>query len=321
MAERRTPRRRRRLLIGGGVALIVLVLVGAFVLPKPSSGAASTSLTATVKTADVVVTVDASGSIVDQYTYSIPASGAPVLTELAGVATGSSGDAAGSTAGTTATTTAATASSAASGDSTTKSVSVSIGQAVKKDQQLAVTTDSAGKNHAVKTTITGHVRTIATAPGASVSTVATIGAGRTLVAVDVNENRIAEVQPGQKVRVAFGTDGTTIAGTVSQIAEVADDSSGVEEYRVLVDPDSLPAGARIGMTATAAIDITRHDDVLSVPASAITEKNGHDTVQVEVGLVGDSAVEITGGLRAGQKVVVGSTGSVPASTGVRAPGA
>lgn len=328
MAARRKPGRRRRLVIAGVVAVVLIVVVGGLVLGRPSAGAASTALTARVTSGDVAVTVTASGSLVDQYTYAVPGSGTPTLTELAGVATGSSGG----TAAASSTSSAATGSAGSSG-STTRSIAVAPGDAVKKDQALAVVRDAAGKDHTVKAPVAGHVRTIATAVGASASTVATIGAGRALVAVDVNENRIAEVRTGQTTRVAFGTDGTTITGTVLQIAQLPDDSSGVEEYRVLVTPDSLPSGARIGMTATATIDISRHDGVLTVPASAISRQDGHDTVQVvgdretlrtvrvQVGLVGDSAVEITSGLTAGQRVVIGESGTVPAATGPRAPGA
>lgn len=335
MAARRTPRRRRRLLIAGVVALALIVLVGGLVLGRPQTGAASTALTATVKRSDVVVTVTASGSLVDQYTYSVPGSGTPTLTEIAGVATGSSGGATASSGSSSSGSSGSSSAGSSAGDAgyTTRSIAVTTGQSVKQDQALAVARDAAGKDHTVKAPVAGRIRTIVTAVGASASTVATIGAGRALIAVDVNENQIAEVKNGQTASVSFGTDGSTITGKVIEIAQVADDSSGVEEYRVLLTPDSLPAGSRIGMTATATIDITRHDDVLTVPAAAISEQHGHDTVQVVgardslrtvrvgVGLVGDAAVEITSGLTAGQQVVIGAVGTVPASTGPRAPGA
>ncbi len=321
--------------------MVVALAVVGLVLGRPPSGAGSTALTATARTADVAVTVTASGSLADQYTYSIAAGTTPVLTASAGTAsagTASAGTASGGTAagGSSAgTSSAAGSTSTAGGGSgyTTRSISVSPGQAVSKDQRIAVARDAAGKDHDVETPVAGHVRTISTAVGASASSVATIGAGRTLAAVDVDENQIAEVRSGQTARVTFGTGGGTVTGTVGAIAQTADDSSGVKRYRVLVQPESVPSGSRIGMTVTVTIDIERHDDVVTVPASAVTERNGHDTVQVvgangvattarvEVGLTGDSAVEIVSGLRAGQKVVIGQTGSVPASTGPRAPGA
>lgn len=331
MAERPTRRRRRLLLVAGIVLAVVAVAVVGVVAGRPATGSAAV-LSAPARRADVVVTVTASGSLVDQYTYAVAAGTTPVLTELAGVPTGSSASAS-SASGTPSASGSSSASTAGgSGGYTTRSVAVSPGEAVSAGQTLAVARDAAGDDHSVKAPVAGHVRTISTAVGASASAVATIGAGRALAAVDVNENQIAEVQRDQTVRLAFGASDGTVTGTVTDIAQLADDSSGVRRYRVLVEPDSLPTGSRIGMTVSATIDIARHTGVVSVPAAAVDTQGGHDTVQVlgaegairtvrvTVGLVGDSTVEITSGLTAGQRVVTGSTGTVPASTAPRAPG-
>lgn len=338
MAERPTRRRRRLLLVAGIVLAVVGVAVVGVVAGRPTTGSAAV-LSAPARRADVVVTVTASGSLVDQYTYAVAAGTTPVLTELAGVPTGSSASASstsgspsasGSSSGSAGSSSASTA--GGSGGYTTRSVAVSPGQAVSEGQTLAVARDAAGDDHSVTAPVAGHVRTVSTAVGASASAVATIGAGRALAAVDVNENQIAEVQRDQTVRLAFGASDGTVTGTVTDIAQLADDSSGVRRYRVLVAPDSLPTSSRIGMTVSATIDIARHTGVVSVPAAAVDTQGGHDTVQVvgaegairtvrvTIGLVGDSTVEITSGLTAGQRVVIGSTGTVPASTAPRAPG-
>lgn len=339
MAERRTRRRRRLLLVAGIVLAVVAVAVVGVVAGRPATGSAAV-LSAPARRADVVVTVTASGSLVDQYTYAVAAGTTPVLTELAGVPTGSAASAGSSASGTSSASGSSSGSAGSSsastaggsGGYTTRSVAVSPGEAVSAGQTLAVARDAAGDDQSVKAPVAGHVRTISTAVGASASAVATIGAGRALAAVDVNENQIAEVQRDQTVRLAFGASDGTVTGTVTDIAQLADDSSGVRRYRVLVEPDSLPTGSRIGMTVSATIDIARHTGVVSVPAAAVDTQGGHDTVQVvgaegairtvrvTVGLVGDSTVEITSGLTPGQWVVIGSTGTVPASTAPRAPG-
>lgn len=338
-------RRRRRVVVGVVVAVVILALVGAGLLLRPSSSSASSYLTTTVKRGDVATTVSASGSLVDQYTYSVVASGTPALTQLAGVATGSSAGASSSSSGSgssgsgsttsgsgsTSSSTGTTSSSGGSGDETTRSIAVSLGQKVAKDAKIAVARDSDGKDHTVKSPVAGHIRSITTAVGASASTVATVGAGAVLASVAVDENRVASVKSGQTVTLTLGSGGTKFTGTVRSIAQTPDGSSGVQQYQVLVTPDSIPTGSRIGMTVTASIGIDSRTDVLSVPAGAITTSKGHAavrvlnargtlrTVQVDTGLVGDSSVEILDGVTVGQKVVTGTNGTVPATSTVQRP--
>ena len=183
-----------------------------------------------------------------------------------------------------------------------------------------------GSSVIVKSPVSGHIRSITTANGASASQVATIGAGRLLVSVMVSEYDIARVQQGQSVRMSLGATKTSFAATVSSIAQLPDDSSGVEEYQVVISSDAIPSVARVGMTATASITIASHPGVLNVPASAITTAHGRSVVSVvnargnltvtpvTLGLVGDSTVEIDSGLTAGDRVVTGATGTVPPAT-------
>lgn len=347
-------RRRRRVVVGVVVAVVILALVGAGLLLRPSSSSASSYLTTTVKRADVAATVSASGSLVDQYTYSVVASGTPALTQLAGVATGSSSGASssGSTSssgsgssgsgssgsgsttsgsGSASSSTGTSSSSSGSGDETTRSIAVSLGQKVAKDAKIAIARDSDDKDHTVKSPVAGHIRSITTAVGASASTVATVGAGAVLASVAVDENRVASVKGGQTVTLTLGSGGAKFTGTVRSIAQTPDGSSGVQQYQVLVTPDSIPTGSRIGMTVTASIGIDSRTDVLSVPAGAITTSKGRAavrvlnargalrTVQVDTGLVGDSSVEILDGVSVGQKVVTGTNGTVPATSTVQRP--
>lgn len=344
-------RRRRRIIVGVVIAAVVLALVGTGLLLRPSRSSASSYLTTTVKRADVATTVSASGSLVDQYTYAVAASGTPALTELAGVATGSSASASsgassggsssggsgsttagtGSTSSSTSAASGTTSSSSGSSDETTRSIAVSLGQKVAKNAKIAVARDSDDADHTVKSPVAGHIRSITTAVGASASSVATVGAGAVLASVAVDENRVASVKAGQTVTLTLGSGGATFTGTVRSIAQTPDGSSGVQQYQVLVTPDSIPTGSRIGMTVTASIRIDSKTDVLTVPAGAITTSKGHAavrvlnargtvrTVQVDTGLVGDSSVEIIDGLSVGQKVVTGTNGTVPATSTVQRP--
>jgi multidrug efflux pump subunit AcrA (membrane-fusion protein) len=114
-------------------------------------------------------------------------------------------------------------------------------------------------------------------------------------------------------------------GDVISIGQVARSVSGIKQYEVLVEVTKIPAGARFGMSATAEIEVERSSSVLAVPFSALIGElpevqilviadSGDQTVttvEVKLGTRGDSLVEITSGLEAGDLVVIGIAGDVP----------
>jgi macrolide-specific efflux system membrane fusion protein len=112
------------------------------------------------------------------------------------------------------------------------------------------------------------------------------------------------------------------------VAQVATASTGVAQYPVTV---AFTAGSKqifVGSTVTGAIATNTRDNVLQVPARAVTTTNGASTVTVrsngrdetrtvKTGLTANGMVEITQGLKAGEQVVIrlpaglGGSGSVP----------
>jgi macrolide-specific efflux system membrane fusion protein len=112
---------------------------------------------------------------------------------------------------------------------------------------------------------------------------------------------------------------------VISIGQVARSVSGIKQYEVLVEVTKIPAGARFGMSATAEIEVERSSSVPAVPFSALIGElpevqilviadSGEQTVttvEVKLGIRGDSLVEITSGLEAGDLVIIGITGDVP----------
>ena len=129
--------------------------------------------------------------------------------------------------------------------------------------------------------------------------------------------------------LAAGSAATT--GVVDAVEPVPDDSSGALRYTVfvrlvrLVRLDRIPAGARIGTTATGGITTSHADGAVAVPAAAIeargsglqvTVQSGGSihAVPVRIGLVGDAEVEVVSGLRAWQRAVVGASGDIAATT-------
>jgi multidrug efflux pump subunit AcrA (membrane-fusion protein) len=376
------------------VAVVVVIGLFAIVIGTRVHArqlAASSTLTATVTRGTVTSSVTASGQLVDQYTYTVAPGVSAVLTQLDGVAVGSSGSGSGS---------GSASAGATSNGYRTKSLSVSVGDTVKANEKLAVATsvgtsatdlqaavtsaqqslDSADAslsydrssydsltgaagtttealNSALKqisadyasidqaraalttaeesqtsqtvtvtSPVAGSILAISTAVGASASQVATIGAGRQEVSVMVSEYDISKLVLGQKVSLTLGSSLTSFAGTVAEISPQPSDSTGVEQYQVIISSDAIPSTGRIGMTGTASIAIAAEHKVLEVPISAVNSVGGHATVtvftargkkvvtRVATGLVGDNSVEILSGVTAGEKVVTGVNGTIPATT-------
>jgi HlyD family secretion protein len=147
-----------------------------------------------------------------------------------------------------------------------------------------------------------------------------------LVAAEVDETDIALVRPGQAARVeldafpqaAFGASVRRVA-----VAPAAGQSAaGGVTYQVdltLGDADPGAAGAarpapRVGMTATAAIEVRRATGKLSVPGSALVGRSGGQAVfvvedgkvrlrPVQVAADGEDRVAVASGLRDGERVV------------------
>jgi multidrug efflux pump subunit AcrA (membrane-fusion protein) len=80
------------------------------------------------------------------------------------------------------------------------------------------------------------------------------------------------------------------------------------------------------MSATAEIEVEKKSDVLAIPMSAligdvpeveilIVDADGNqtvETIEVKLGLAGDSLVEIVSGVAVGDQVITGITGTIPA---------
>lgn len=191
--------------------------------------------------------------------------------------------------------------------------------------------NTANASVSVTSPVDGYIRSLTTAVGATASQIATIGSGGVDVSVMVSEYDIARVLPNQTVQLSLGSSPAPFTGTVSSISQVPNSSTGVQDYQVVIATSGIPATGRIGMTVSASIGIASHAAVLNVPPSAITTRNGGSVVtvinasgnttvkKVTLGLVGDSSVEITSGLIAGERVVTGASGSVPVVTSVTTP--
>ncbi|MBO9523883.1 MAG: HlyD family efflux transporter periplasmic adaptor subunit [Nocardioidaceae bacterium] len=148
------------------------------------------------------------------------------------------------------------------------------------------------------------------------STVATIVGGRAVtLTLSIAETSIDEVRVGQAARVGVPGTSTTTEGRVTAIGMVADTSTGTTSYPVTVtveDPSiALPTGSR----ASVSIVTATAKDVVTVPISAVSGTGSTGTVRVwngstatrtrvTLGVRGARTVQVTGGVKAGTRLVV-----------------
>ena len=136
------------------------------------------------------------------------------------------------------------------------------------------------------------------------------------VSVNLDETDVARVAVGQEARVSLDAfPGVEMAGEVTYIAPTADVSSGVVLYPVTIrlTPPGLPV--RAGMTADVDIVTASQEDALIVPLRAIKSEGKEayvdrlvgdqvERVAVELGMMTETEIEVTGGLAEGDVVLV-----------------
>ena len=137
------------------------------------------------------------------------------------------------------------------------------------------------------------------------------------VQIDVDELEIASLSPGMDAEISLDAlPGLELRGVVDEVARSGDVGNGVTTYRVVVSVAS-GAGMRSGMSADVTIEVDRREQVLSVPAEAVTTAEGVSSVRVvtpegaeertvAVGLTDGVRTEILDGLSEGDEVVISS---------------
>lgn len=208
-----------------------------------------------------------------------------------------------------------------------ETIEVSAGDQVKADDVLFSYLNQMGQSVEVVAISDGLVRSVDTAEGLRTSgAVLTIGSAEPVVSVFVSEYDADLVTLGQKATIELDAINAVFEGKVVRIGQVAQSVSGIKQYEVLVEVAEIPTGARFGMSATAEIEVEKKSDVLAIPMSALIGdvpeveiltvdaegKQSVETVEVKLGLAGDSLVEITSGVAKGDKIITGVLGTIPA---------
>jgi len=142
------------------------------------------------------------------------------------------------------------------------------------------------------------------------------------VEINLDETDVAKVSVGQDARITVDAfPGVMLEGVVKSIASVADSQSGVVLFPVTVEVHTSDIGVRAGMTADVAIVAASQPGALIVPLRTVHIENERTYVEqindgqsqevdVELGLITDTEVEIVDGLAEGDVVAI-----IPVSSG------
>lgn len=143
---------------------------------------------------------------------------------------------------------------------------------------------------------------------------------RMQVLARINESRIDRVKVGMNAKIRMDAfPNLVLTGKVRSVSEyplpAASPYSTIKEYGAEITIDDAPPGARSGMTAQAAIEVERLENVLQVPVQAVLERGkrffcvveseGEITArEVKVGSANEQSVVISSGLDEGEQVVL-----------------
>jgi HlyD family secretion protein len=144
----------------------------------------------------------------------------------------------------------------------------------------------------------------------------------------IDETDIGRIEIGQLVSFSVDTwPGEPFEGRVTAIRPTAELRDNVVNYITLIEIVNRPGRLlRPEMTATINITLDARQDALSVPNGSLRRDNGGwyvlvpgadglDRRGVEVGFRGSEFTEITSGVNAGDRVVVGSAQACETPTG------
>ena len=161
------------------------------------------------------------------------------------------------------------------------------------------------------------------AAGTPIATI--VDVSRLGLVAEVDETDVLLVKPGVAATVELdAASGVTYHATVRAIDLLPTTSArGGVSYRVRLDLAAGSPTPRPGMSAVVHLQVRQADGAVTVPASAIVNADGQDTVwavqdgryrrvPVELGVQGDDVVQVTSGVTAGQRIVVAGADQVHA---------
>jgi RND family efflux transporter MFP subunit len=151
-----------------------------------------------------------------------------------------------------------------------------------------------------------------------------------LVRVNLPENAVTKVSPGQQVDIFVAATGKTYKGTVKTVAPQAD--SQTRAFAAEVKLEGVGQEVKPGMVAELRITTRQVDSALVVPTDALLDEDGGSGVfvvengvalhrKVSTGLTGQGYTQVVSGLKQGELVVVKGNHLLVDGTKVRVEGA
>ncbi len=143
----------------------------------------------------------------------------------------------------------------------------------------------------------------------------TVISANDIINANVNATVVGRIKAGDQAVITTQNAAGPVLGTVASIGLVASVSSGVATFPVVINVTGTPSGLYEGASATVSIIYNQVSNVLAVPAAAISMSSGKSVVHtmvhghraakdVTTGLTAGGLTQITGGLTAGEQVVV-----------------
>lgn len=191
--------------------------------------------------------------------------------------------------------------------------------ALVTDQQTLTQAQAAVDGATLVAPVAGVVGSVNVTAGGTAGTssgVIIIGEGAAQVTVQVPLSLRPQVGVGSQALVTPAGGSTPVRGSVSSIALLATSGSSPATYATTVTVPAPATGFLTGGRATVQLVLAEVSNVLTVPASAVTmigagrgsvsivTGDTAATANVTVGAVGQGLAQITGGLTAGDRVVL-----------------
>jgi membrane fusion protein, macrolide-specific efflux system len=144
----------------------------------------------------------------------------------------------------------------------------------------------------------------------------TIVSSNDVVNGEVNASVVNEIKTGDQAVITPEGGGAPVPGTLASVSLIANTSTGVATYPVVIDVTGTPSGLFGGASASVSIIYKQVANALAVPTAALNPgPGGRSTVQVMVGgrqvtrnvttgITAGGLTQVTGGLSAAEKVVV-----------------
>lgn len=190
-------------------------------------------------------------------------------------------------------------------------------KAVQEAQAAYQIADKAYKPVPLTNSISGEVISRSCEPGQNVSTQTVLFAisDRLVASVRVDEVDFGKIKLGQETQITLDAfPNEKLNGKVTKISREGELVSDVVEYEVIVEPLKVPRHWASGMTANVEFMVEKKDGIVVIPKSAVTEMNGQSMVMVmenqptprriETGITDGRTLEVTGGLKEGEMIIV-----------------